>query len=548
MFLAAASAAVTLATNPPAEARPVVQTNSGPVVGVIAGGAESFQGIPYAAAPTGALRWAPPTPRGRWKEPLDASRPGSACPQVGPAGGIGGNIPGLNEDCLFLNVWRPAGPRPPAEGPLPVLVWFHGGGMQSGAAHLYRGSGLATRGRPTIVVTVNYRLSILGFMAHPGLDAEQPQLGSGNYGILDQQSALRWVRENIASFGGDPQRITIAGESGGAQAVCVQLASPTATGLFKRAISESGGCQWRFPTLTAADAMGEQIAASHGCTGDPHSVVDCLRKLPVAELLKGAPGTGAPSGAPAVGGGVLPRNIREAIAFGRFNRVPVMQGATRDEALYYVAPFFDGAGKPIHPDEYFTLLSRFFGGLTPQVVERYPLAAYPSASYALSAAIGDSGAVFMSRIGACNTRLAHQLLAPWTTVFAFDFADPNAPFPAPMFPFNTGGMKGPGHTSELTYLWDTNAPLAPPQRALSDTMIKYWTNFVATGDPNGPDLPPWPAFRIDQESVQSLVPDAVQANAAYAAEHNCEFWNQHGFNTLYSWAGASGPTTPRPEH
>ena len=540
IFTAGAVAALALlASAAQAAQRPVVMTRVGPVVGVVNRDVEEFQGIRYAAPPTGDLRWAPPVAPQAWRKPLDASRPGSACPQSGAPGGIGGVVPGVDEDCLFLNVWRPATVGPAAT-PMPVLVWFHGGGMQSGAANLYRGRWLASRGRPTIVVTVNYRLNILGFLAHSGLDAEHPELGSGNYGILDQQFALRWVRDNIARFGGDPERVTIAGESGGAQAVCVQLASPTARGLFQRAISQSGGCQWKFPTLAASDAKGEEIAAAHGCVGAPAAVVACLRKLPPAVLMKGAPGTGAPSGAPAVGGGVLPLSIREAIAYGQFNRVPVMQGGTRDEALYYVAPFFDGANKPVTAASYPALLSGFFGDMTEAVMAEYPLSAYRTPSYAFSAALSDSGAVYMSRIGACNTRLAHQLLAPWTALYAFEFSDPQAPFPAPMFPFPTGGMGGPGHTSELTFLWDNDAPLTLQQRALSDVMIGYWTNFAATGDPNGPGLPQWPAFRPDAEQVQSLASGEVRPMRDFSAQHHCDFWREHDFNSLYSWAGSNG--------
>jgi len=525
-----------------AAAGPSVQTRTGPVSGVTQGRVDVFQGIPYAAAPVGDLRWAPPSPRPAWTRLLDASHPGPPCPQVGAAGGIGGVVPSLEEDCLSLNIWRPAGTRPGAA--LPVIVWFHGGGMQTGTGSLYKGGWLAAHGRPTIVVTINYRLALMGFLALPGLDAEHPELGSGEYGVLDQQAALRWVQGNIRAFGGDPARVTIAGESGGAQSVCVQLASPTARGLFQRAIVESGGCQWRFPSLTASNAKGLQIAEAHGCTGAPAEIVGCMRRIPVGELLPGAPGTGAPSGGPAVGGGVLPLNIRETIAFGRMARVPVMQGANRSEALYYVGPFFDGVGKPVTAEEYPQLLRGFFGDATPAVLERYPLSAYRSPSYAFVAAIGDSGAVFMSRIGACNTLLADRLMAPWTTLYAFDFADPDGPFPVPMFPFPTGGLTGPGHTSELAYLWE-NDGLTPAQRRLSDVMIAYWTNFAATGDPNGAGLPPWPAFTQQRESVQVLAPGAVRAGASYAAEHNCDFWRQIGFNSLYAWDGDHSPPPPR---
>ncbi|GGC14050.1 hypothetical protein GCM10011494_36080 [Novosphingobium endophyticum] len=206
----------------PALAAPEAVVAEGALRGHVVGRAGVFEGIPYAAAPVGALRWAPPAAALPWKGTRDVSKPGSSCPQSGPAGGRGAIVPSENEDCLFLNVWRPKGTMPGAK--LPVIVWFHGGGMVYGAGNMFRAERLVSEGSPVIVVTINYRLGIFGFFAHPGLDQEHPEVGSGNYGILDQQFALRWIARNAAAFGGDPTNVTIAGESGGAQSVCVQLA------------------------------------------------------------------------------------------------------------------------------------------------------------------------------------------------------------------------------------------------------------------------------------------------------------------------------------
>jgi para-nitrobenzyl esterase len=260
----------------------------------------------------------------------------------------------------------------------------------------------------------------------------------------------------------------------------------------------------------------------------------------VAELLPLSQGM-EPSGAPAVGGGVLPLNIREAISFDRFNHVPVMQGATADEALYYVVPFFDGAGKPVTAAQYPSLLRAFFGDSAGKVEEKYPLSAYRTPALAFSRAIGDSGAVYASRIGACNTLLGNRMLAAKVPLYAFEFSDPDAPFPAPMFPFANGGITGPGHTSELTYLWDNDLALTSAQRRLSDIMIGYWSNFVASGDPNGPGLAPWPSFTPRRAAVQELANGSASSSLGYSADHNCAFWNELGYGNLYGWAGQRSP-------
>lgn len=516
----------------PALAAPEAVVAEGTLRGHAVGRAEVFEGIPYAAAPVGALRWAPPVASLPWKGTRDASKPGSSCAQPGPAGGRGANVPSENEDCLFLNVWRPKGTQPGAK--LPVIMWFHGGGMVYGAGDMFRAERLVSEGRPVIVVTINYRLGIFGFFAHPGLDQEHPVVGSGNYGILDQQFALRWIAANAAAFGGDPKNVTIAGESGGAQSVCVQLASPFAKGLFRQAISQSGPCQYQFPSLADSQEVGRSTAERLGCTGTDKAIVACLRRIPVAAMLTNmVPGAGGPGNGPSVGGGVLPLNIRESVAFGRSNQVPVLQGSNQDESLWHVASRYADPAVPLTASGYSEALRRSFGPRASAVEAAYPPSAFASPLAALARVLTDSSVNY--RIGACNTLLAHRLLAPSRKLYAYELADPRAPFPFAPYEFATGGIHGSGHTSELAYLWDSPAQLTPGQQRLSRMMIAYWTNFAANGDPNGPGLPEWRPFEPDAERVQTLSPDRVRESRMFGQEHKCDFWARMGLNTLYSF-------------
>jgi para-nitrobenzyl esterase len=513
----------------------IASTDAGLVRGTVSddGKVDVFQGLPYASPPVGNFRWAPPQPVVPWSGIRNALTPGSPCPQTG-------RLASINEDCLYLNVWGPhneeAEGRP--HGRLPVIVWIHGGGQVSTTGSEYDGSRLVTRGQPVIAVTINYRLNIFAFFAHAGLTAEIPDLGSGNYATLDQQYALRWVRKNIANFGGDPDNITIAGESGGAQAVCILLASPPAAGLFQRAISESGPCQWQYyPTRTASEARGAQIAVELGCTQTENAdVVACLRDQPTATILAKFSGLG-PTAQPAVGGGAFPLPLRHAIAFGRFNMVPIIQGANKDENLFFVAPAYDGRGTPVTQAQYPQIIEQIFGAeRTPAILEQYPTSNYRTPSYALTAVLTDSaenGTASRNRIGSCNTHLGNQLLASWVPVYAFEFADENAPFPIPLFPLPTGGMRGAGHTTELPYLWKMNVTLNPAQQRLSDTMIGYWTTFAARGNPNAEGLPTWPRYTNSDQQVISLKPDATSANSNFGEEHKCKFWSEQGFDNLY---------------
>ncbi|WP_084151074.1 carboxylesterase/lipase family protein [Azohydromonas australica] len=503
-----------------------VGTSSGMLRGTVIedGTVDLFQGVPYAAPPVGDLRWKAPRPPRPWSGVRDAKAPGSPCPQTG-------RLASHNEDCLTLNVWAPH-QRP--SNKLPVMVFIHGGGQRESAANEYRADWLVTRGTPVVYVGINYRLNIFAFFAHQALTAEEPALGSGNYAALDQIQALRWVRDNIAAFGGDPGNVTVFGESGGAQAVCVLLASPPARGLFHRAISQSGPCQWQFfPSLTASERRGADIAARLGCAqADP---MPCLRALPASAVLDTERGAAsvldASAAQPAWGGGVMPLPMREAIASGQFARVPFMQGANRDEGMYHLSARHDASGKPLTADQYPDVLRQYLGASRVTAVrERYPLTEYPSPLRALAAALTDSGTVSNNRVGLCNFHLANQLAAPHVALYAYEFADRTAPYPSPIFNV-PGDLPGAAHTKELSYLFHQQE-LTSAQRRISDTMIAYWTRFAAHGDPNVPGLPAWPVYTGDKQMVMTFEAGSVGANNGLKERAHCRFWSEQGFGNL----------------
>lgn len=526
LLLIAGCASVPSASSPTREDAVTVITPSGALRGrlVAERAVEVFQGVPFAAPPVGELRWKAPRSPAPWSGVRDALSPASPCPQSG-------RLASANEDCLYLNVWAPR-KKPPQR--MPVMVFLHGGGQRESAGHEYVADWLVTRGQPVVYVSINYRLNVLAFFAHKALSAEDPQLGAGNYAALDQIQALRWVRDNIDAFGGDPGNVTIFGESGGAQAVCVLMASPPARGLFHRAISQSGPCQWQFfPSITASEQRGAQIAAQLGCREpDP---MPCLRALPASAVLAGERGANSlldtSAAQPAWGTGVLPLPIREAFASGRFTRVPFMQGANRDEGMFHLAGRHDGGGRPVTPEQYPTLLAQHLGASRVAAVQqRYPLSKYAAPIFALAAALTDSGTVSNNRVGICNTHLAHQLAAPHVPLYAYEFADRTAPYPAPIFNA-PGNLPAAGHTKELSYLFH-QGELTAPQRAVSDLMIRYWTNFAARGDPNGPGLPMWPLYGTDEQMVMVFEPAGASADAGFYERGNCRFWNEQGFANL----------------
>ena len=490
----------------------VVATTNGPVRGAVGDGFRIFQGIPYAAAPTGELRWRPPVAPVPWRSVRDAVAPGLRCIQdvrVDPDFGRP-----TSEDCLNLTVWTPAGAEP--KSPRPVMVWIHGGGFLNGSSDIYNSRWLATRG-DLVVVTVNYRLGALGFLAHPALaDGAEP----GNYGLADQQAALRWVRKNIAAFGGDPAKVTIVGESAGAMSVCDHLVSPESHGLFRAAIMQSGPCQAQ-ASLPAAERISVDYAARAGCA-ELASAARCLRALP-ADRLTGGPayfriGANKLSG-PVTGTQRLPAAPPTAAARGATARVPVLIGNTADEFTLFVALTYL-RDKGLAP--YRTLLTDTFGSQAPAVAARYPLSRYDgSEGLAYAAAVTDG--VFACPIDTLAAELARR--AP---VYAYEFNDRHAPAPDPLR--RTPFAPGAGHALELRYLFDMGGapPLDAAQRALSEEMIAYWSRFVATGAPDVPGGLEWPKLDPERPERMSLQTGRSVITADFADRHQCGFWDSLG--------------------
>ena len=414
---------------------------------------------------------------------------------------------------------------------LPVLVWIHGGGFVSGAGWQYDARRLAVDG-DVVVVTVNYRLGPLGFLAQRDLSAQNGDVASGSAALLDQQAALRWVQRNIAAFGGDPDTVTVAGESAGAASVCAQLASPTARGLFDRAIAQSYSCTEHHEDLDTAETRGDRVAAAVGCTGGT-DVAACLRQVGVEELLRAWLGALPEGGAFVVGGSALPVQPADAIAAGERARVPVLHGNNRDEnTLWTPDEPLVSTGAPPSPtltaQEYAAELTARYGDRAGEVLARYPAGAYPSPLRALAAVDSDAGPPAM--LSTCSHADAYQALsaAPGRPrVYAYQFRDRTA-VPLLDFPF-PGYPEDAGHGTELPYLFLFpglfGAPLTPEQRELSATMVRYWTTFAATGDPNGRGVPAWHRYR-DSGDVQGL--DLASAGGVgpvdVAAESNCALW------------------------
>ncbi|WP_345439049.1 carboxylesterase/lipase family protein [Actinoallomurus vinaceus] len=501
----------------------VVRTAAGPVRGVVAADHRSFEGIPYAAPPVGPLRWTSPRPVTPWTRTRDATRPGSACAQTA---GFLGDAPSEAEDCLYLNVTTP---RRTTGRRLPVMVWIHGGGFYSGSGDLYGAERLATKG-DVVVVTLNYRLGVFGFLAHPSLD--RGGRSSGDFGLEDQQAALRWVRRNAAAFGGDPGKVTLFGESAGGMSVCSHLAAPASAGLFQRAIAQSGPCslttQWPYKDgnwvvrpRADAERQGASVAAKLGCAGAA-DVATCLRGKPVSALLDAS--DGGQGFGPVSGGGVLPTDPATALATGRFAKVPVIHGTTRDEHRTFVAALEYFTGHATTEADYRSEIEGFFGKeKTAKVLAAYPVVKYGSASTTLAT-------VWTDYSWACTARQAERALSARVPTYAFEFADENAPWatdtPAPQF------ATGAFHASDVQYLFDDaqfRGALTAEQRRLSDQMIGYWTRFAHTGDPNGGGAPTWARSGPGTERVLSLAPGSGGIRPVdLGREHRCGFWASLG--------------------
>ncbi|MDN3027683.1 carboxylesterase family protein [Streptomyces sp. S.PB5] len=483
---------------------PVVRTQAGLVRGEVTAEGRQFLGIPYAEPPVGELRWKEPKAVRPWNGVRTAQDFGNKCVQS-PSWDPGYEQPSHTEDCLDLNVYVPHGAERRA-----VLVWFHGGGLTAGAGQDVVPDTFA-RQTGTVVVTVNYRLGAIGFLATAGLDDEARDRVSGNFGMLDQQAALRWVRANIGRFGGDPGRVTIAGESAGGRSVCTQLASPTAKGLFRAGIVQSGAygdCRAR--THEAAVDQGAAFARRLGC-----ETVACLRGKPAAEVLAAQ---GEFDWGPVTGGRFLPSQPSDALARGAAAGVPVMNGANQDEGRLFGFASFDLAGNPITAERYPAIMREEFGE---QVLRRYPLSAYPSPTIAYSTALGDV-------LFACTALRLDGVLAGRGPVYTYEFADRTSPPFASLRNLGTDFDFGATHVNEVQYLFKhfgLESPLDAEQRVLARQMVQYWGSFIRGGVPRASGQPPMPGGTGTVLSLRTASAGGTALSTTVHTEHQCDLWD-----------------------
>jgi para-nitrobenzyl esterase len=475
-----------------------VQIESGALQGVDANGLSIYRGVPYAAAPLGDLRWQDPQPVRPWKGVRKAAAFAPACMQTGVSM-PGETPPEVSEDCLYLNIWAQV--RRASKG-LPVLVWIHGGGYTNGSAAmpLYWGDRLATKG--IIVVTIAYRLGPLGFLAHPELTGESKRRSSGNYGLMDQIAALEWVHKNITAFGGDPNRVTIAGQSSGSISVSILMASPPAKGLFQRAIGESGGLFEPLQLapkylLANAEKDGEKFAASVGAAS-----IKALRKLPAARLTSNDSGVTHPVIEPYL----LPQSPYEAFASGRQNDVPLLLGSNAEEARAMVdvsavtaATFESG-------------IAQSFGALPLELMAAYP---HTTDEEARTARLNFERDLRFGWDMWAWARL--QATSGHSPVYYYSFQQ-RPPFPRES-PYAGWGAS---HFAELWYVFDhldqSSWQWTAADRNMAAEISSYWANFVRSGDPNGRGLPSWPAFDNAKSNVQYLA-DPITTDGVLGIEH-----------------------------
>ncbi|MFE0801392.1 carboxylesterase/lipase family protein [Streptomyces sp. NPDC058812] len=501
----------------------VVQTSQGKVRGTDRTGYGAWLGIPYAEAG----RWQAPRSGPKWSGVRDATSFGDRCAQnTGWDPGYEKII--TTEDCLDLNVYVPDSAR----AKTPVLVWIHGGGFTGGAGQDTDPRRFVTQ-TGAIVVTINYRLGVLGTLNLPQLRAESED-GPGNYGLLDQQAALRWVHSDISRFGGDPENVTIAGQSAGAGSVCDHLASPTAEGLFSRAVLMSGGCHLQ--SAASGRAQSTAFVKEAGCA-TVADVLACLRAKPAADLLAAQKKAGVSL---STGGRAFPVNPATAVQSGRFNRVPVMLGQTDSERGLSTFQNHDYLGTPMTAAQYEAAVRSAYGDDADAVLAEYPLSNYRTPGEAWTDA--QNGSTSHTRWQLTRT------LSKWVPTYAYEFAESDTPHftsvfriqresrAAREFPFG-----GAVHVDDLGYLWDylgQTLPYDDDQLELSRQMIEYWDRFTTSGDPNGPDTPSWPKYSDRAGALMFLVacdtsPASGDAPAAcskasrgFPEKHNLVFWQK----------------------
>jgi para-nitrobenzyl esterase len=471
-----------------------IRIDSGKVQGVFTADRKvvAYKGIPYAAPPVEDLRWRPPQPFGRWKGVFQARNFGSHCIQFGAYPDMVFHDPGPSEDCLTLNVWVPADAKPSkkANG-LPVMVWIYGGGLQTGGTSENRQDGEFLAHRGVIVVSMNYRLGIFGFLTLPELDSESPHHGSGNYGLMDQTAALNWVSRNIAAFGGDPNNVTIFGQSAGSESVSAQMASPLTTGLFAKAIGESGSFfpAPDHPVPTREEAEKTDAAWAERTFGSARLFY--LRQLGTDEIVKAAMdhSRGARSFGAVIDGYFLPDTLPHIYADAKQAHIPTLGGWNANEAGpkagTTLASFTQQAQTEFGPD-------------APTFLALYPATTEAEALRSAGDYAGDQSIAYRTWAWLeAQAKTGHARVYR----YFFDLASPgdrNHPSPAGAF-----------HSDDIEYVFGAlesrpEMKIRPEDRALSELMQQYWVNFARTGDPNGPGLPQWPNYGSSAWQVMHL--------------------------------------------
>ena len=496
-----------------------VQTATGAVCGVTADGVTSYMSIPYAAPPVGNLRWRPPQPHASWSGVLPSTTEAPECTNVFTQ-------TNTTEACLNLKIQVPAGAKPGAN--LPVMYEFHGGGFL-GEARTDDGSNLVRTGN-VVYVYVNYRLGILGFLADKSLGAH-----SGDYGLQDQQAGLRWVQRNIARFGGDPSNVTVFGESAGGASTCAQVASPTARGLFDKAISISGfynyqdnivwskaDCKSTYFTESEAQKAGAQFAQKVGCA-DAADVAACLRRVPAATLLAAGGQVGDPTAGgtigPIINGTTLTMSPVKALTTGHANHVTLITDVGRDEfnGGVYSNSFGSHLVVAETPAQYRTLVREQFGRLAPTVERLYPLNRFESPYTAYRTIMADSASV-------CPMLRVDQETSQHMPVYADIDTDADNPAGEDLT-----DVLGAQHSESNGLVHFPTAQLDANQGALQLQLLREWTHLAQTGTPVAPGTPAWARYTAAGHPVMSLQPadtSATVPSSFFASQHNCSFWDR----------------------
>ena len=509
-----ATSATAFAKMPPT---PTVHIQNGALRGVVQDGMHAYLGIPYAKPPVGELRWRAPQPVTPWQNVFKAERYGQQCSQNNDLGAFA--TAGGSEDCLTLNVFvTPKNADKNAKRP--VMVWIHGGSLFVGGASDYNPRKLAEQG-DAVVVTINYRLGIFGFFAHPEMQGKGPM---ANFGLLDQQLALDWVQQNIAQFGGDPNDVTIFGESSGGNSVVAQMASPWSKGKFQNVIAMSGAAiVRRFPAfgaprpLDAAQKVGQDFAAKMGCSGN--NQLDCLRQLPATEIL--ANQTPFLINQVIIDGDYMPEHPADIIQSGKANKVNFVNGDTLDEGSFFVGFPENETGKIINATDYRNAVKEQFGtALGKKVLQEYPVENYLTPSEALARVLGDS-------LNSCPTEALNKMAAGSLPTYGYEFADRTAP----SYLKPTSFALGAAHTYELPYIFPgfhggkagLPVQLNSMQEKLSDEMVKYWTSVSRADQWQG-----WNAYNPQKPNYLTFVLPAAVETHRFSELHHCEFWDKSG--------------------